>query len=57
MVVFDRKSYIFLIFILLFSRILHKNSRFRGYSFEETLKKYRKNGEFEKLKFEKSGVN
>ena len=36
--VFNRTKLYFLILMLLFSRILHKSSKYRGYSFEETLK-------------------
>ena len=47
----------FLILMLLFSRILHKSSKYRGYPFEENLKEVRKIGEFKTPIFKKSGVS
>ena len=43
--------------MLLFSRILHKSSKYRGYPFEENLKEVRKIGEFKTPIFKKSGVS
>ena len=43
--------------MLLFSRILHKSAKYRGYPFEETLKEVRKIGEFKTPIFKKSGVS
>ena len=57
MEVFNRTKLYFLILMPLFSRILHKSSKYRGYPFEETLKEVRKIGEFKTPIFKKSGVS
>ena len=42
--------------MFLFSRILHKSSKYREYSFKWTVEKVQQIEEFEKPKFEKSEI-